>query len=103
MAKVFTGQPKKANKPQKAEIIKQLLALSERESRISASASSVRTRAPLYNQGTRPGNAPRKTASRRNEGSHDLLAGRSQQTNIAAGVGPALSQVGTRKTILIRG
>jgi hypothetical protein len=64
MAKVFSDHPKKAEKSQKAEIIKQLLALSEHENRISATPSSVRLRAPLSNQGTRPGNAPRKTATK---------------------------------------
>jgi hypothetical protein len=64
MAKIFAGQPKKAQKSQKAEIMKQLLALSEHENKISATASSVRSRAPLENQGIRPGNAPRKTATK---------------------------------------
>jgi hypothetical protein len=64
MAKIFAGQPKKAQKSQKAEIMKQLLALSEHENKISATPSSVRLRAPLSNQGTRPGNAPRKTATK---------------------------------------
>jgi hypothetical protein len=64
MVKVFADRPKKASKSQKAEIMKQLLALSEHEKGISATASSVRLQAPLSNQGTRPGNAPRKTATK---------------------------------------
>ena len=103
IAKIFAGQPKRADKPQKAEIIKQLLALSEREDRISATASSVRLRAPLSNQGMRPGSAPRKTTSCKNEESRHLLAGRSQQTNMAAGIRPALSQASTKKLNLTRG
>jgi hypothetical protein len=64
MAKVFADQPKKANKSQKGEIIKQILALSEHENRISATASSVRLPAPLSNQGRRQSNVPRKTATK---------------------------------------
>ncbi len=64
IVKVFADQPKKANKSQKAKILKQLLALSEHENRVSATASSVRLRTPPSNQGTRPSNAPRKTATK---------------------------------------
>jgi len=64
MAKVFADQPKKANKSQKAEIIKQLLALSEHENRAPATPSSVRFRAPLSNQGMRSNNALRKPAAK---------------------------------------
>lgn len=49
-AKVVADTSKEADKSQqKGEIIKQLLALSEREGQISGSASSVRLR-PLSNQ-----------------------------------------------------
>jgi len=52
-AKAVAQAPKKADKSQqKAEIIKQLLALSERENRISGTAAPIRMR-PLANQGTR--------------------------------------------------
>lgn len=52
-AKVVADAPKKADKSQqKAEIIKQLLALSERESKISGTAAPPRVRS-LPNQGTR--------------------------------------------------
>ena len=64
MAKVYAAEPKKAEKAEKAEIIKQLLALSEHENRAPATASSVRFRAPLSNQGTRSSNAPRKPTAK---------------------------------------
>lgn len=64
IVKVFADRPKKASKSQKGEILKQLLALSEHENRISATASSVRLRTPLSNRGKRPSNAPRKTATK---------------------------------------
>jgi hypothetical protein len=65
IAKVFAGQPsEKANKSQKGEILKQLLAISEQENRISGKASSVQSRTPLSKQGRRPGNAPRKIATK---------------------------------------
>jgi hypothetical protein len=52
-AKVVADAPKRADKSQqKAEIIKQLLALSERESKISATPAPVRVR-PLSPQSTR--------------------------------------------------
>lgn len=52
-ARVVADAPKKADKSQqKAEIIKQLLALSERENKISGTAAPVRVR-PLSNQGKR--------------------------------------------------
>jgi len=52
-ARVVADAPKKADKSQqKAEIIKQLLALSERESKIPGTAAPVRMR-PLSSQGTR--------------------------------------------------
>jgi hypothetical protein len=63
MVKVFADQPKKANKSQKAEIMKQLLALSDHEKGISPRASTVRLQAPLSNRGTRS-SASRKTATK---------------------------------------
>jgi hypothetical protein len=47
MARVFAHRPEKVDRPQKAEILKQLLALSEQESKISPSGPSIRSsRAP---------------------------------------------------------
>jgi len=52
-AKAVAGAPKRADKSQqKAEIIKQLLALSEGENKIPGAAASRRVR-PVSNQGTR--------------------------------------------------
>jgi hypothetical protein len=50
IAKLFAGGPEKASKSEKADIMKQLLALSEGESTISDNAPSVRTRATLPKQ-----------------------------------------------------
>ena len=60
LARVFAHGPKKAEKRQKAEIIKQLLALSDRENKLAGMTPSVPPRAPLSNELTRPGNVPRK-------------------------------------------
>jgi hypothetical protein len=54
MVKVLANQPKTANKSQKAEIMKQLLALSDHDNGISGKASSARLQSPLSNQGARP-------------------------------------------------
>jgi hypothetical protein len=62
VARVFAHGQQKADKPQKAEIIRQLLALSERENRLAGTPPSVRSRAPLSNQRTLSGNGPRKAA-----------------------------------------
>lgn len=64
LVKVFADQPKKVDKSQKGEILKQLLALSEHENKTSATTSPVRVRTPLPNQGRRPSNGPRKAATR---------------------------------------
>lgn len=64
VAKRFANQPKKADKSQKGEILKQLLALSEHEGKIPATASSGRSRKPVSYQGSRPGNAPLKVAAK---------------------------------------
>jgi hypothetical protein len=60
MARVFAHGQQKADKAQKGEVIKQLLALSERESRLSGTPSSARSQAPTSKQAMRPGNGPRK-------------------------------------------
>ena len=60
VARLFAHGQQKADKAQKGEVIKQLLALSERENRLSGTPSSVRSRAPISKQAMRPGNAPRK-------------------------------------------
>lgn len=64
VAKKFVNQPKKADKSQKGEILKQLLALSEHEGKIPATALSGRSRTPVSNQGRRPGNTPQKAAAK---------------------------------------
>ena len=65
IAKVFADQPQaKANKSQKGEILKQLLAMSEQENRISGKASSVQSRTRISNQVRPPANAPRKAATK---------------------------------------
>ena len=60
VARLFAHGQQKADKAQKGEVIKQLLALSERESRLSGTPSSARSRAPISKQAIRPGNGPRK-------------------------------------------
>ena len=62
-AKILLGAPEKANKSQKAEIMKQLLALSDGEKKISGAGSPARSR-PLSKQLTPPRNGPRKTTPR---------------------------------------
>jgi hypothetical protein len=57
--KVVANSPKKASKSEKAEIVKQILALSERENKISGSSSSIRSR-PVSNPAPRPSDRPRK-------------------------------------------
>ena len=64
IARIFARGPQKAEKTQKAEILKQLLAISERETRVSATPSSARLRAPSPVQGRLPGNAQRKTTTK---------------------------------------
>ena len=49
IAKVFAGGPEKASKSEKAEIMKQLLALSESENAMTGKAPAVRARPPLAN------------------------------------------------------
>ena len=63
-AKVLLGAHKKANKSEKAEIMKQLLALSDGGNRSAhATSSSARSR-PSSRQATLPSNGPRKTTTR---------------------------------------
>lgn len=50
IAKVLAGGSEKASKSEKAEIMKQLLALSASENSIARKTSSVAVRAPLSNQ-----------------------------------------------------
>src|SRR5712691_6396122 len=64
LAKACAGEPKRAEKWEKAEIIKQLLVLSERENRVSATAPPVRFRAPLSDQAIRPSKAYQKPTGR---------------------------------------
>jgi hypothetical protein len=65
VAKLCTGKPKRAEKWEKAEIMKQLLALSERESNLAGTVPSVRLRAPASTrQGMRPGNAHLKASTK---------------------------------------
>jgi hypothetical protein len=61
VARVFARGQQKADKPQKSEIIKQLLALSERETRLSGTPSPARSRAPISKEAIRPGIGSRKT------------------------------------------
>lgn len=58
-AKARAGRPAKAQKWEKADIVKQLLALSEREDGISAIAPS-RSRTPLTSPALPPAELPRK-------------------------------------------
>jgi hypothetical protein len=55
---------KKAKKAEKAEIVKQLLALSERENTMSETAPSARPQRQLHSVSARPGNVPRKSAAK---------------------------------------
>jgi hypothetical protein len=64
MAKVRANEPKKAKRAEKAEIMKQLLALSELESRTSETASSARFQMPVLSQSVRRGNVPRKSVAK---------------------------------------
>jgi hypothetical protein len=62
--KTFAGQPKKATKSEKAEILRQLLARSEEESSVSPSVPSVQSRKPIANQATRSGQSRQKPAGK---------------------------------------
>ncbi len=56
VARLFAHGQQKADKAQKGEVIKQLLALSERENRLSGTPSSARSRTPISKQAMRPSN-----------------------------------------------
>jgi hypothetical protein len=55
LAKACATGPKRPEKREKAEIVKQLLALSECENSISAAVPPVRSLSPLSDRGMRPG------------------------------------------------
>jgi hypothetical protein len=55
LAKTGGHGPKKAKKQERAEIMRQLLALSDRENSISATTPPVRSRTPLTNHATPSG------------------------------------------------
>jgi Protein of unknown function (DUF2934) len=59
-AKKYAGKPKKAEKREKGEIIKQLLALSERENGVSVSVSPATRNLRLASTSPTPGDALRK-------------------------------------------
>ena len=60
VVRVFAHGQQKADKAQKGEVIKQLLALSERESRLSGTPSSARSRVPIPKQTMPAANGQRK-------------------------------------------
>jgi len=64
VARMRADGPRKAKKAEKAEIVKQLLALSERENRMSETASSVRFQMPLPSRSARPGNLPASSVAK---------------------------------------
>jgi len=64
LAKACAGKRKRAEKSEKAEIIRQLLVLSERENSISATPR-VQFRGSLSDQGMRPGKFQQKRLGRR--------------------------------------
>ena len=66
VAKLLADKPKRAEKWEKAEIMKQLLALSESENSVLATTPSTRLRAPASGNGMQPSAASRrrKKASR---------------------------------------
>jgi hypothetical protein len=64
LAKLCLGKPKRAEKWEKAQIMKQLLALSERENGLARTASSVRMRPPASRPAMRPGNAHLKATAK---------------------------------------
>jgi hypothetical protein len=64
LLKLFADKPNRAEKWERAEIMKQLLALSERDSSLPASAPSVRLRPPASGQGMRTSNAHLKTTAK---------------------------------------
>lgn len=64
LSKTWAGEPKKAKKSEKAEIIRQLLALSEHENRIAAAAPPVRSRVPPIDHAAQRGKFPKKATGK---------------------------------------
>ena len=64
VAKLWTSKPKRAEKWEKAAIMKQLLELSERENGLVPATPSVRSRTPVSRERMRPGNARLKTTAK---------------------------------------
>jgi hypothetical protein len=62
VVKARAGEPKRAQKWEKAAIMKQLLALSERES--SASIAPIQSRTPVPDRGKRPGQSRPRPAGK---------------------------------------
>jgi len=62
--KLSRRKPKRAEKWEKAEIMKKLLALSEQDAGLATAAPSVRMRAPVSKPTMRPGNAHLKATTR---------------------------------------
>ena len=61
----WRGKPKqRAEKGEKAEIMKRLLALAESEQSVAVRAPSARLRVPVARQGVRIGNASLKTTAK---------------------------------------
>jgi hypothetical protein len=66
VAKLCFGKPKRAEKWEKAEIMRQLLELSDRENGKATSAPSVRLRPPAVRPANRPGTAHLKASAKTN-------------------------------------
>jgi len=64
LAKSWRPEPKKARKQEKAEIMRQLLALSERDQGILTTTPSVRSRIPAREQDTNGGKIRQKPAGK---------------------------------------
>jgi hypothetical protein len=62
--RLFTAKPKRAEKWEKAEIMKQLLALSDQEEQRRLAASMPRTRTQPSRVATRPTPAPAKMSTK---------------------------------------
>jgi hypothetical protein len=60
LAKTWGDGPKKARRQERAEIMRQLLALSDRENSISATTPPVRSRTPLTNHAMPSVQTPQK-------------------------------------------
>jgi type II secretory pathway pseudopilin PulG len=64
LTKLRPAKPRRPEKWEKAAIMKQLLALSERENSLAATVPSVTLRAPASRQGRLSSNAPLKTTAK---------------------------------------